>query len=76
MTIGISDTLAAALLPYLALVVGLAFLLLMLVFRSVLVPFKATLGFLLTVAATFGAVLAVFQWGWPSLSRWTPSWSG
>jgi RND superfamily putative drug exporter len=59
-----SAKLGAALLPYLALVIGLAFLLLMLVFRSVLVPLKATLGFLLTVAATFGAVVAVFQWGW------------
>jgi RND superfamily putative drug exporter len=34
------------------------------VFRSVLVPLKAALGFLLTVGATFGAVVAVFQWGW------------
>jgi RND superfamily putative drug exporter len=59
-----SAKLGAALLPYLALVIGLAFLLLMLVFRSLLVPLKATLGFLLTVAATFGAVVAVFQWGW------------
>ena len=44
--------------------VGLAFVLLMLVFRSLLVPIKATLGFLLSVVATFGAVVAVFQWGW------------
>ncbi|WP_371407177.1 MMPL family transporter [Kribbella sp. NBC_00662] len=62
--IDISDKLGGALAPYLALIVGLAYLLLMLVFRSVLVPLKATLGFLLTVAATFGAVVAVFQWGW------------
>jgi len=62
--IDISDKLSGALIPYLSLIVGLAFLLLMLVFRSVLVPLKATLGFLLTVAATFGAVVAVFQWGW------------
>jgi RND superfamily putative drug exporter len=62
--IDISDKLSGALVPYLSLIVGLAFLLLMLVFRSVLVPLKATLGFLLTVAATFGAVVAVFQWGW------------
>jgi putative drug exporter of the RND superfamily len=34
------------------------------VFRSLLVPLKATLGFLLSVAATFGALVAVFQWGW------------
>ena len=50
--------------PYLAVVVGLSVVLLLLVFRSVVVPVKAALGFLLTVAATFGAVVAVFQWGW------------
>jgi RND superfamily putative drug exporter len=62
--IDVSAKLGDALIPYLAVVVGLAFLLLMLVFRSLLVPVKATLGFLLSVAATFGAVVAVFQWGW------------
>ncbi|GHI04315.1 hypothetical protein AQI88_26115 [Streptomyces cellostaticus] len=62
--IDFSKTLDDALLPYLGLVVGLAFLLLMLVFRSVLVPLKAALGFLLSVSAAFGAVVAVFQWGW------------
>jgi RND superfamily putative drug exporter len=62
--IDVSDKLSAALLPYLLVVVGLAILLLMLVFRSVLVPLKATAGFLLTVVATFGVVVAVFQWGW------------
>ncbi|EID53135.1 MMPL family transporter [Saccharomonospora xinjiangensis] len=66
MNIDISRTMSDALLPYLALIVGLAFLLLMLVFRSILVPLKATLGFLGSVAATFGAVVAVFQWGWLS----------
>jgi len=64
LNIDTSDKIGAALLPYLALVVGLAFLLLTLVFRSVLVPLKATLGFLLSIGATFGAVVAVFQWGW------------
>ncbi|MEU5883762.1 MMPL family transporter [Spirillospora sp. NPDC047279] len=64
MNIDISAKMSEALAPYLAVVVGLAFILLMLVFRSILVPLKATLGFLLTVAATFGAVVAVFQWGW------------
>ncbi|MEV8413693.1 MMPL family transporter [Streptomyces niveus] len=59
-----SEKMNNALLPYLALVVGLAFLLLMLVFRSVLVPLKAALGFLLSVVAALGAVVAVFQWGW------------
>jgi RND superfamily putative drug exporter len=59
-----SQKMSDALLPYLALVVGLAFLLLMVVFRSVLIPLKAALGFLLSVAAALGAVVAVFQWGW------------
>ena len=61
--IDISRKLGDALLPYLLVVVGLAFLLLTLVFRSLLVPLTATLGFLLSVAATFGAVVFVFQWG-------------
>jgi len=56
--------LSSALLPYLVVVVGLALLLLLLVFRSILVPIKATAGFLLSVFATFGAGVAVFQWGW------------
>ncbi|UWE08053.1 MMPL family transporter [Actinacidiphila bryophytorum] len=64
MNIDVSQRLNDALVPYLALVVGLAFLLLMIVFRSVLVPLKAALGFLLSVLAALGAVVAVFQWGW------------
>ncbi|UUU28465.1 MMPL family transporter [Streptomyces sp. CA-210063] len=64
--IDISAKLGSALAPYLALIVGLALVLLLLVFRSILVPLKAALGFLLTMAATFGAVVAVFQWGWLS----------
>ncbi|PZG13900.1 hypothetical protein C1I95_22725 [Micromonospora craterilacus] len=61
--IDISEKLSDALPIYLALVVGLSILLLMLVFRSLLVPVKASLGFLLTVAATFGITVAVFQQG-------------
>ncbi|MFJ3784440.1 MMPL family transporter [Streptomyces sp. NPDC090093] len=64
MNIDFSQKMNDALVPYLALVVGLAFLLLTLVFRSVLVPLKAALGFLLSVVAALGAVVAVFQWGW------------
>ncbi|MEJ8635558.1 MMPL family transporter [Streptomyces sp. MS2.AVA.5] len=64
MNIDFSQRMNDALLPYLALVVGLAFLLLMVVFRSLLVPLKAALGFLLSVVAALGAVVAVFQWGW------------
>jgi RND superfamily putative drug exporter len=62
--IDISQKLGDALPPYLLVVVGLAFLVLTLVFRSLLVPLTATLGFLLSVLATLGAVVAVFQWGW------------
>ncbi|MFI6160912.1 MMPL family transporter [Micromonospora haikouensis] len=61
--IDVSEKLSDALPVYLLLVVGLSILLLMLVFRSVLVPVKAALGFLLTVAATFGITVAVFQEG-------------
>ncbi|WP_428963771.1 MMPL family transporter [Micromonospora fluostatini] len=61
--IDVSEKLADAMPVYLVLVVGLSILLLMLVFRSILVPVKAALGFLLTVAATFGITVAVFQEG-------------
>jgi RND superfamily putative drug exporter len=64
--IDVSQKLTAALPIYLLLVIGLSFVLLMLMFRSVLVPLKAALGFLLTIGATFGATVAVFQWGWLS----------
>jgi RND superfamily putative drug exporter len=63
-TIDVSDRLAGALLPFAAVVMGLSLLLLMLVFRSVAVPLKATLGYLLSVGASFGAVAVVFEWGW------------
>ncbi|MEV6179718.1 MMPL family transporter [Streptomyces sp. NPDC052015] len=66
MNIDISQKMNDALVPYLILVVGLAFLLLIVVFRSILVPLKAALGFLLSVLAALGAVVAVFQWGWLS----------
>jgi RND superfamily putative drug exporter len=61
--IDFSDRIADALWIYLLVVVGLSFLLLMTVFRSIVVPLKATVGFLLTVAATFGVLVATFQWG-------------
>lgn len=62
--VDVSSKLADALPPYLTIVVGLSFLLLLLVFRSVLVPLLATGGFLLSLGAAFGAVVAVYQWGW------------
>jgi RND superfamily putative drug exporter len=58
-----ADKLAAALPVFLPLIVILALLLLLLVFRSVLVPIKAVVGFLLTIAASFGAVVWIFQDG-------------
>ena len=62
--IEISERLADALPLYLVLVVGLSLLLLTGVFRSLVVPVLATAGFLLSVVASFGAVVAVYQWGW------------
>ncbi|MFE2534698.1 MMPL family transporter [Streptomyces sp. NPDC059371] len=62
--IDVAQKMQSALIPYLAVVVGLAFLLLLIVFRSILVPVKAAVGFLLSVLASLGAVVAVFQWGW------------
>ena len=52
--IDVSDKLASALPPFLIFIVGLALLLLLLVFRSILVPIKAVLGFLFTIAAALG----------------------
>ncbi|WP_221348478.1 MMPL family transporter [Streptomyces beigongshangae] len=63
LNIDISDKVQAALVPYLVIVVGLAILLLMVVFRSLLVPLKAALGFLLSVLASLGVVVLVFQQG-------------
>ncbi|MGO1971402.1 MAG: efflux RND transporter permease subunit [Propionibacteriaceae bacterium] len=62
--IDVSDRLGKALLPFGILVVGLSLLLLAMVFRSVAVPIKATVGFLLSVGASFGATALVFEHGW------------
>ncbi|WP_336671119.1 tRNA-guanine transglycosylase [Tsukamurella sp. USMM236] len=59
-----SETLTSKLPLYLIVVVGLAILLLMIVFRSVIIPVIASLGFLLSIAATFGVTVGVFQEGW------------
>ena len=64
--IDMSDKLADVLPLYLAIIIMLSILILMLVFRSIVVPLKATAGFLLSILATFGATTAVFQWGWLS----------
>lgn len=62
--IDISTRLTGALVPFGLVVVGLSVVLLMAVFRSVLVPVKAALGFLLSVGAAMGVTVAIFQWGW------------
>ena len=62
--IDINEKLTAALPVYLAVVIGLSLILLLIAFRSVIIPIKATIGFLLSVIAMFGTLVAVFQWGW------------
>ncbi|MCM6778532.1 MMPL family transporter [Nocardia sp. CDC159] len=59
----VDHALLSKIVPYLAIVAGAAFLLLIAVFRSVLVPLTAALGFLLSMAATFGATVLIFQEG-------------
>ena len=68
----VSERLADALPIYLTVVIGLAFLLLMLVFRSILIPLTATLGFLLSVLATLGATVLVFQEGFLGIFEGAP----
>ncbi|WP_164386169.1 MMPL family transporter [Streptomyces sp. OM5714] len=63
MNIDVSEKVQSALVPYLLVVVGLAVTLLLVVFRSILVPLKAAAGFLLSVLASLGAVVVVFQQG-------------
>src|SRR5699024_2597684 len=59
----ITEQLEDAMPVYLAVVVGLAIFLLILVFRSLLVPLVAGLGFLLSVGAAFGATVLFWQEG-------------
>jgi RND superfamily putative drug exporter len=62
--IDVSAKLSAALPVFLVVVVGLAFILLTFAFRTILVPIKSILGFLLSMVAALGAQVAMFQWGW------------
>ncbi|UKJ63406.1 MMPL family transporter [Cellulosimicrobium cellulans] len=61
--IDVSAKLGAALLPFAFVVVGLSLVLLTMVFRSIAVPIKATLGYLFSVGAAFGVVTLVFEHG-------------
>lgn len=64
--IDVSERISQVVPLYLGIVVGLSLVLLLLVFRSVVVPLLATAGFLLSLVAAFGATVAVYQWGWLS----------
>jgi RND superfamily putative drug exporter len=63
-SIDFSDVIGSRLPIFIAAVLVLSFLLLMLVFRSVLVPLKAVLMNLLSIGAAYGVIVAAFQWGW------------
>jgi len=62
--IDISEKVGSALLPFIALVIGLTIILLTAVFRSILVPIKAALAILVSIGSSFGVIVAVFNWGW------------
>lgn len=62
--IDITDYLAERMLLFFGAVLALSFALLLIVFRSLLVPLKAVLMNVLTIGAAYGIVVAVFQWGW------------
>ena len=62
--IDLTDFVARRAVVFYGVVLALSFLLLMVVFRSVLVPLKAVVMNALSMAATYGVVVAVFQWGW------------
>ena len=61
--IDVSSKLGSAMLPFALVVVGLSLILILLVFRSLVVPVKAAVGFLLSVGASFGLVVGLFQNG-------------
>jgi RND superfamily putative drug exporter len=60
----LSERITSRLPAFVLAVVALSFILLMVVFRSVMVPFKAALMNLLSIGAAYGVIVAVFQWGW------------
>lgn len=62
--IEISERISTSIPLYLSVVILLCLILMAIVFRSIIVPLMATIGFLLSTLASFGAVVAVYQWGW------------
>ena len=61
--IDVTDYLGDRMPLFFAAVLGMSFLVLMMVFRSILVPLKAVVMNMLSIAATYGVVVVVFQWG-------------
>jgi len=64
MVVDLSERITDRLPVFILAIVAMSFLLLMIVFRSVLVPLKAALMNLLSIGAAYGVIVAVFQWGW------------
>ena len=62
--IDVTDYLGDRMPRFFAAVLGMSFLVLMMVFRSILVPLKAVVMNVLSIAATYGVIVVVFQWGW------------
>jgi putative drug exporter of the RND superfamily len=62
--IDISDRIASRLPWFIGAVIALSFLLLTVVFRSLLIPLKAAIMNVLSIGAAYGVIVAVFQWGW------------
>jgi RND superfamily putative drug exporter len=62
--IDLTDVMSSKLPLFIGIVVGLSALLLLVVFRSVVIPLKAALMNLLSIGAALGVVVAIFQWGW------------
>jgi RND superfamily putative drug exporter len=62
--IDLTDALSSRLFIFIGLVILGAFVLLMMVFRSLFVPFKAAVMNLLSIGGAYGIIVAVFQWGW------------
>jgi RND superfamily putative drug exporter len=62
--VDLSRTLSDRLWPVIGVVVATSFVMLLIVFRSVLVPLKAAVMNLLSIGAAYGVLTAVFQWGW------------
>jgi RND superfamily putative drug exporter len=64
MVTDLADRITSRLPLFIGAIVAMSFLLLMIVFRSILVPLKAAVMNLLAIAAAYGVIVAIFQWGW------------